>query len=239
VDDTSGTEPGSAVRLLLVEDEPDLAAMLVQLLRGEGYLVDHAPDGQAGLHHALTRTYDLMVLDRGLPAIDGLDLLRRVRRRGVRTPVLVLTAYDAVADRVEGLDSGAQDHLGKPFDVDELLARLRALVRRDDPATADLIPLGERHLDRAARLVVRTGGRRTESGSDPADVGLSVREADLLATLAGRPAKVFTRAELLERVFPDAGDENSVETYISYLRRKLGPDVVRTVRGVGYRMGRA
>jgi two-component system response regulator QseB len=228
----------TSVRLLLVEDERELAAMLVELLAGEGYHVDHAPDGQAGLHMALTRTYDVMVLDRGLPAVEGLDLLRRVRRRGVRTPALVLTAYDAVADRVEGLDSGAQDHLGKPFDVDELLARLRALVRRDEPGGADLLPLGDRHLDPAARLVVVTGQRRAATGADPDDVALSGREADLLATLAGRPTKVFTRAELLDRVFPDAEDENTVDTYVSYLRRKLGPGTVRTVRGVGYRMGR-
>ena len=228
----------TSVRLLLVEDERELAAMLVELLSGEGYDVDHAPDGQAGLHKALTRPYDVMVLDRGLPAVEGLDLLRRVRRRGVRTPALVLTAYDAVADRVEGLDSGAQDHLGKPFDVDELLARLRALVRRDEPGGAELLPLGDRHLDPAARLVVVTGRRRAATGAGPDDVALSGREADLLATLAGRPAKVFTRAELLDRVFPDAEDENTVDTYVSYLRRKLGPDTVRTVRGVGYRMGR-
>jgi two-component system response regulator QseB len=224
-------------RLLLVEDERELAAMLVRLLRDEGYQVDHAPDGQSGLHKALTRTYDVMVLDRGLPAVEGLDLLRRLRRRGIRTPVLVLTAYDEVADRVEGLDSGAQDHLGKPFDVDELLARLRALVRRDDVGEADLLPLGDRHLDLTARLVRDTG--RAGAGRDHGDVSLSEREADLLATLAGRPTKVFSRAELLDRVFPDAEGENTVETYISYLRRKLGPDVVRTVRGVGYRMGRA
>ncbi len=229
----------SATRVLLVEDERELAAMLVELLTGEGYRVDHAPDGQSGLHRALTSAYDVIVLDRGLPAIEGLDLLRRLRRKGLRTPVLVLTAYDTVADRVAGLDSGAQDYLGKPFDVDELLARLRALLRRDDPgASTDLLDLGERHLDVAGRLVVAAGPRRTDSGSGPDDVVLSVRETDLLRTLAGHPSKVFTRAELMQRVFPEAEGENSVETYISYLRRKLGPDVVRTVRGVGYRMGR-
>lgn len=230
----------TSTRVLVVEDERELAAMLTALLSGEGYAVDHAPDGQAGLHLALTRTYDVVVLDRGLPAIEGLDLLRRLRRRGVRTPVLVLTAYDTVADRVEGLDSGAQDYLGKPFDVDELLARLRALVRRDDPgAGTEWLDLGERRLDVASRLVVAGGERRTDAGSSPDDVVLSAREAQLLATLAGRPSKVFSRAELLDLVFTDAEGENAVETYISYLRRKLGADVVRTVRGVGYRMGRA
>jgi two-component system response regulator QseB len=229
----------SATRLLLVEDERELAQMLQDLLAAEGYDLDHAPDGQAGLHLALSRTYDVIVLDRGLPAIEGLDLLRRLRARGVRTPVLVLTAYDSVADRVEGLDSGAQDHLGKPFDVDELLARLRALVRRDDPGVGtEWLDLGERHLDLGSRLVVSGGVRRSETGSAPDDVMLSERESQLLATLARRPSKVFSRAELLDQVFTDAEDGNAVETYISYLRRKLGPDVVRTVRGVGYRMGR-
>jgi two-component system response regulator QseB len=229
----------TAHRLLLVEDEHELAAMLVDLLSTEGYLVEHAPDGQAGLHRALTSSYDVIVLDRGLPAIEGLDLLGRLRRQGVRTPALVLTAYDTVADRVEGLDAGAQDHLGKPFDVEELLARLRALLRRDDPgASAELVDLGERRLDVVARLVV-AGGRRTAAGSGPDDVVLSVREAALLRTLAGHPSKVFSRAELLERVFTRAEAENVVDTYVSYLRRKLGPEVVRTVRGVGYRMGRA
>jgi two-component system, OmpR family, response regulator QseB len=229
----------SATRVLLVEDERELAGMLNDLLVAEGYDLDHAPDGQAGLHLALSRTYDVIVLDRGLPAIEGLDLLRRLRARGIRTPVLVLTAYDAVADRVEGLDSGAQDHLGKPFDVDELLARLRALVRRDDPGVgSEWVDLGERHLDLGSRLVVSGGERRSDSGSAPGDVTLSERESQLLATLARRPSKVFSRAELLDQVFTDAEDGNAVETYISYLRRKLGPDVVRTVRGVGYRMGR-
>lgn len=215
-------------RVLVVEDERSLADMLERLLTGEGYDVQVVHDGQAGLHAALTTRYDLLLLDRGLPGIDGLDLLRRLRRRGVTTPTLMLTAYDSIADRVEDLDSGAQDHLGKPFDIDELLARLRALLRR--PGVEDdveLIDLGQRRLDVHARTVV--GG--------PGDIGLSEREAELLRVLAGRPSRVFSRAELRDRVFGDAETEAVVETYVSYLRRKLGADAVRTVRGVGYRMG--
>ena len=216
-------------RVLVVEDEPDLARLLARLLTGEGYAVDVVHDGQAGLHRALTRRYDVLLLDRGLPGIDGLDLLRRLRRSGVHAPALMLTAYDTVPDRVEGLDSGAQDYLGKPFDVDELLARLRALLRRTEPGEdAELLDLGDRRLDVASRIVV--GG--TE------DVQLSDREAALLRTLAGRPTRVFTRDELRSRVFEDAETDAAVETYVSYLRRKLGADAVRTVRGVGYRMGR-
>src|SRR6478736_10386437 len=121
---------GTGVPLLLVEDDRQLAAMLEQILAGEGYDVDVAPDGQRGLHLGLTRSYDVMVLDRGLPAIEGLDLLGRLRSRGVLTPVLVLSALGLARDRVDGLDAGAEDYLTKPFDVDELAARLRALRRR-------------------------------------------------------------------------------------------------------------
>lgn len=220
-------------RVLVVEDERELADMLLRLLTSEGYHVDAVYDGQAGLHRALTGRYDALLLDRGLPAIEGLDLLRRLRRSGVTAPVLMLTAYDSVPDRVEELDSGAQDHLGKPFDVDELLARLRALIRRSEPHhDAQLVDLGTRKLDVAARLVV----------GDPSggpDIALSERESALLRVLAGRPTRVFTREELRDRIFGGAETEAVVETYVSYLRRKLGPEVVRTVRGVGYRMGTA
>jgi two-component system, OmpR family, response regulator QseB len=217
-------------RVLVVEDEAELAQMLVRLLEGEGYDVEAVHDGQAGLHRALTTRYDVLVLDRGLPGIEGVDLLRRLRRSGVTSPALMLTAYDAVSDRVEGLDSGAQDYLGKPFDVDELLARLRSLVRRVEPADdAEMVDLGVRRLDVASRLVLTPGG----------DVQLSEREAALLRILASRPSRVFTRDELRERVFEDAETDAVVETYVSYLRRKLGPDAIRTVRGVGYRMGSA
>ena len=217
-------------RVLVVEDEAELAQMLVRLLEGEGYDVEAVHDGQAGLHRALTTRYDVLVLDRGLPGIEGVDLLRRLRRSGVTSPALMLTAYDAVSDRVEGLDSGAQDYLGKPFDVDELLARLRSLVRRVEPADdAEMVDLGVRRLDVASRLVLTPGG----------DVQLSEREAALLRILASRPSRVFTRDELRERVFQDAETDAVVETYVSYLRRKLGPDAIRTVRGVGYRMGSA
>ena len=221
------------LRVLVVEDERELADMLLRLLTSEGYHVDAVYDGQAGLHRALTGRYDALLLDRGLPAIEGLDLLRRLRRSGVTAPVLMLTAYDSVPDRVEELDSGAQDHLGKPFDVDELLARLRALMRRSEThQDAQLVDLGTRKLDVTARLVV----------ADPSggpDIALSERESALLRVLAGRPTRVFTREELRDRIFGGAETEAVVETYVSYLRRKLGPEVVRTVRGVGYRMGTA
>ncbi|MBA8795932.1 two-component system response regulator QseB [Friedmanniella endophytica] len=214
-------------RLLLVEDDRQLNAMLVQLLSDEGYEVEPALDGQRGLHLALTRDYDLMVLDRGLPALDGLDLLGRLRQRGVVTPVLVLSALGLVTDRIEGLDAGAEDYLGKPFDVDELLARLRALTRRHrEEAQGLAVPGG--WLDLETRVVQLDDGAR---------VDLSERERDLLATLARQPRQVLSRATLLSTVFAQADEPGVVDTYVHYLRRKLGRGAVRTVRGIGYQLG--
>jgi two-component system, OmpR family, response regulator len=215
-------------RVLLVEDDRELRELLERLLGDAGYAVDPAPDGQAGLHRALTREYDVMVLDRGLPGIEGLDLLERVRRRGVATPVLILTAYGTLADRVAGLDAGAEDYLVKPFEVEELLARLRALLRRRQGHAAEVIALGAGHLDLAARTA-RLG--------DGTEVDLSGREMSLLQILAARPGRVYSRDELRAKVFAAAESESIVDTYVHYLRRKLGNDVVRTVRGMGYRAG--
>lgn len=223
------TPPESALSVLVVEDDRDLAEMLAELLGEEGYEVDLARDGQRGLHSALTGRHDLLVVDRGLPDVDGVDLLRRLRGQGLLAPVLVLTARGTVQDRVEGLDAGAEDYLVKPFDVDELLARLRALTRRHGDV-AEVLPLG------TSRLVL---GERRVVGEGSPGVQLSPRECDLLAVLARRPTRVFSREELLDRVFDDADGAGSVDTYVHYLRRKLGRDVVRTVRGAGYRMGRA
>jgi two-component system response regulator QseB len=216
-------------RLLLVEDDRRLAGVLEDLLADEGYVVDPARDGQQGLHLGLSRAYDVIVVDRRLPAIEGLELLRRLRGRGVATPALVLTARATVADRVEGLDAGAEDYLTKPFDAEELLARLRALRRRH-PERADLLSLGRRWLDVTTRQV------RDQSGGV---VALSDRECALLQTLAGRPQQVFSRNSLLTLVFDDSGNPGVVETYVHYLRRKLGRSVIRTVRGLGYQLGSA
>jgi DNA-binding response OmpR family regulator len=212
--------------LLLVEDDRNLGPLLVEVL-GDQHEVDHAADGQAGLHLALTRRYDVMVIDRGLPAIDGIDLIGRLRSRGVGTPILILTARGTVADRVEGLDAGAEDYVVKPFEIDELLARLRALLRRH-AEVAEVVSLGRRRFDVVGRRVL--GG-----GADV--VELSGKEAALLEVLARRPSKVFTRPELLEAVFDPGDVQGTVDTYVYYLRRKLGRDVVRTVHGLGYRLG--
>jgi DNA-binding response OmpR family regulator len=217
-------------RLLLVEDDANLSGMLVELFGEEGYDVSLARDGQEGLHQGLVGEFDLMVVDRGLPAVEGVDLVSRLRSRGVGVPILVLTARNAVSDRVEGLDAGAQDYLGKPFDIEELLARLRALLRPTS-ALADELPVGSRRLVLDQNVVVG-------DGSTP-DVTLSRREAELLATMARHPKRVFTRDELLDRVFDGAGTTGAVDTYVHYLRRKLGTGVVETVHGVGYRLGSA
>ena len=216
-------------RVLVVEDDEQLSTMLSGLLVDEGYEVDVARDGQRGLHLGLTARYDVMLVDRGLPAIEGVDLIRRMRNQGVTAPVLVLTARGTAADRVEGLDAGAEDYLVKPFDVDELLARLRALLRRHRE-DSDELDLGVRRLVVASRTVV---------GGGTPDVVLSGRECELLLVLARRPGRVFGRDELLRRVFDAADTTGSVDTYVHYLRRKLGREVVRTVRGSGYRMGSA
>jgi two-component system response regulator QseB len=213
--------------LLLVEDDRELAELLVRVLSGEGYRVTVAADGQRALHLGLTADWDLLVVDRGLPAIEGLDLIARLRSRGVSAPTLVLSARGTTEDRVEGLDAGAEDYLAKPFDVSELLARLRALTRRHTDRSGALAVAGGRlHLD--TRLVERPGHD---------DVQLSEREAALLAVLASRPRRVFSRGELLAQVFSDAESETVVDTYVHYCRRKLGRDVVATVRGLGYRLG--
>lgn len=231
-----------APRVLVVEDDRRLAELLDELLTGQGFAVEIAGDGQAGLHAGLTRRYEVLLIDRGLPGIEGVDLITRLRSRGILTPILVLTARGALNDRVEGLDAGAEDYLTKPFEVPELLARLRALLRRHADR-AESLSLGRSRLDLAARrVVVDDGSRPTDRSADRADVDLDVdlteRECGLLAVLASRPNRVFTRAELLERVF-DGESPGVVDTYVSYLRRKLGKDAVVTVHGLGYRRGTA
>ncbi len=217
--------PRSAV--LLIEDDADLAGLLERVLTAERYDVTTAPDGQRGLHLALSRSFDVLVVDRGLPAIEGLDLVARLRASGLTTPVLVLSARGTTQDRVDGLDAGAEDYLTKPFELAELLARLRALLRRHtDQAQVLTVPGGE--------LVL---AERTVRKPDGPDVELSEREAALLGVLAARPRQVFSRRDLLERVFDSAESDNAVDTYVHYCRRKLGRDVIATVRGLGYRLG--
>jgi two-component system, OmpR family, response regulator QseB len=217
-----------APAVLVIEDDRALSAMLVVLLTEEGYCVDTAYDGQQGLHRGLTGHYDALIVDRGLPVMDGADLIALLRSKGVATPTLILTARGAVDDRVEGLDSGAQDYLVKPFEVPELLARVRALLRRIDNSA--VIMAGGLRLDRVTRGVVGTA-------TDNVEVELSEREASLLGTLMATPKRVFSRAQLLDAVFKGTESAGAVDLYVHYLRRKLGKQVIRTVHGAGYRFG--
>lgn len=221
------TDRRSQPALLIVEDDHTLAAMLKELFTEQGYVVDVAGDGQQGLHRGLTGSYDAMIVDRGLPVMDGAELVAVLRSRGIPTPALLLTARGALADRVAGLDAGAQDYLVKPFEIPELLARVRALLRRIDVGST--VRAGALSLDRLTRRVSR--------GHGCPDVELSEREAALLGTLMAAPGRVFTRGQLLESVFDGADSPGVVDAYVHYLRRKLGRAVVRTVHGTGYRLG--
>jgi two-component system, OmpR family, response regulator QseB len=214
-------------RVLLVEDDRELGELLLRLFHGAGYVVELARDGQSGLHLALTRRYEVLIIDRGLPAIEGLDLLARLRRSSVQAPALILTALGTVQDRVAGLDAGAEDYLVKPFEVEELLARVRALLRRTQ-RSEPIVAIGTAELDLIARRVIAADGTIST---------LSGRESDLLRLFADNPARVFTREEIVAKVFPESTTGTLVDTYVHYLRRKLGTSVVSTVRGAGYRLG--
>lgn len=213
------------MRILVVEDEPDLLASLNKALREDGYAVDGAADGEEGLYKAESCEYDAIVLDIMLPKLDGWELLHRLRKSR-KTPVLLLTARDAVKDRVRGLDTGADDYLIKPFDLNELLARLRALIRRAAQQAESLLEIGGVTLDLAARRVVKQGEC----------VPLTAREYALLEYLAMHRGKVVTRTMLYEHLFDenDSSLSNLLDVHVSNLRKKLGHDFIQTRRGHGY-----
>lgn len=212
--------------MLLLEDDPQLGPLIVELLEDD-FAVALSRDGQEGLHLALTGNWDALIVDRGLPIRDGIDVIAALRNAGVTTPVLILTALGAVEDRIAGLDAGANDYLVKPFDAGELAARLRALTRTY-PDRGGRLAFGAWTLDPRSRLVVSDYGDR---------VSLSPRESGLLAALAGQPERVFSRGELIETVFDAADQPGIVDTYVHYLRRKLGRASIRTVHGAGYQFG--
>ena len=214
------------MRLLLVEDDTMIGTAAQKGLRQEGHAVDWVRDGREAEAAIENGVYDLALLDLGLPRRDGLSVLRGLRAKGNDIPVVIITARDAVADRVAGLDAGADDYLVKPFDLDELSARLRAVARRRAGRARSILRVGGLEIDAAARAV-RWKGR---------EVALSAREFALLEALADRPGTFLTRAQLEERLY-GWGEEiasNAVEVHIHALRRKLGPDLIQNVRGLGY-----
>jgi DNA-binding response OmpR family regulator len=218
------------MRILLVEDDPMIGAAVTDGLRGAGYAVDWTHDGDAGSRALAAGTpYALLVLDIGLPGRDGLALLRGLRSHGSALPVLLMTARDAVGDRVAGLDAGADDYLVKPFDLDELLARVRALLRRAAGRADPVLAHGRLRLDPARR----------QAWCDEAPLALSAREFALLHALLERPGAVLSRGQLEERLYGwnDRLGSNAVEVHVHHLRRKLGDSAIRTVRGVGYAIG--
>jgi two-component system OmpR family response regulator len=220
------------VRVLLVEDEIKLASVLRRGLKEEGLAVDVAIKGEDALWMAGATDYDAVVLDVMLPGIDGFEACRRLRAQGVSSPVLMLTARDAVEDRVQGLDTGADDYLVKPFSFAELLARLRALARRGAIERPTVLKAGDLHLDPATRRVSRAD----------ADIGLSAKEFALLEAFMRRPGEVLDRFALLESAWSSEYENRSnvVDVYVRYLREKVdrpfGVESIETVRGAGYRM---
>jgi two-component system OmpR family response regulator len=220
------------MRLLVVEDEPKLGALIVRALRSEGHAVDLCSTGEDALWRAGSVAYDAVVLDIGLPGIDGFETCRRLRADEIWSPVIMLTARDAVADRVQGLDVGAVDYLGKPVSFAELAARLRALVRRGGAERPTMLAVGDLRLDPARRAAWR--GERS--------LALSAKEYALLEAFMRRPGEVLSRFALIEQVWDESYEHRSnvVDAYVRLLRDKIdrpfGTDSIETVRGVGYRL---
>lgn len=213
------------MRILVIEDDPHLLRSLAATLREENYAVDTAEDGEDGLYKAQNESYDAIVLDVMLPRLNGWQVLAALRPIR-KTPVLILTARDTVQDRVKGLDTGADDYLTKPFDIDELLARLRALIRRAAGHTHPVVEIGPLTLDTAAKLVKNAG----------LEVALTAREYALLEFLAFHRGEVVSRTMLYEHLFDeeDSTLSNLLDVHVSNLRKKLGADVITTRRGHGY-----
>ncbi len=214
------------MRILIVEDEPNLSRQLRQTLESAGYAVDSARDGEEGQYLGETEAYDAVILDLGLPEVDGLTVLDRWRKSGRKMPVLVLTARDSWSDKVAGLDAGADDYLAKPFQSEELIARLRALIRRaSGNASAELVA-GDVRMDTRS-------GRVTLAGEP---VKLTAQEYKLLSYLLHHKGKVVSRTELIEHIYDQDfdRDSNTIEVFITRIRKKLGAELITTIRGLGY-----
>lgn len=216
------------MRILIVEDDPDLARQLTTALKDSGYAVDVANDGEEGHFLGDTEPYDAVVLDLGLPIIDGISVLQKWRADGKKFPVLILTARDQWSEKVAGFDAGADDYLTKPFHTEEMLARIRALVRRAAGHTTDTIEVGDLLVDnRSARAFV-----------DGMPIKLTSHEFRLLSYMAMHVGRVISRTELVEHIYDQDfdRDSNTIEVFIGRLRRKIGVERIETVRGLGYRL---
>lgn len=218
------------MRLLLAEDDPGAAGVLAKGLREHAYVVDLAPDGRTALGHALAGDYDLIILDVMLPAIDGLEICRRLRQHRIAIPILMLTARGGVEDRVEGLDAGADDYLPKPFHFPELLARVRALLRRGPVLTPTILQVGDLTIDTRTRRVERAGK----------EIQLTTKEYTMLAYLARHEGRIVSRTDISEHVWDETFDplSNVIDVYVQRLRRKVDDGyeqkLIRTRRGAGY-----
>ncbi|ASK21068.1 MAG: response regulator transcription factor [Vreelandella alkaliphila] len=219
------------MRILLVEDDPSLALGIRMALKPEHYTVDHLADGNNALHALKNEPFDAVILDLGLPTIDGMEVLRAIRQHGSQLPILVLTARDAMDNRIEGLDAGADDYLTKPFEVAELKARLRALLRRSQGQASGLLSCRGISLDPQTLQV----------SYQHQVITLSRRELTLLQEFMSHPGRVFTRDTLTRLVYgwEEDVESNAIEVHIHHLRRKLFPEVIRTVRGIGYVMDKS
>lgn len=218
------------MRILVVEDEHRIAQTLKKGLEHERYAVDVIYDGPGGLDMAISETYDLLILDLMLPGMDGLTLCRKIREQGLHTPILMLTAKSQVQDKVTGLDTGADDYLTKPFSFEELLARIRALIRRPPTSMESIIKVSDLTLDPKTYVVERAGKR----------VDLSSREFALLEYLMRNNDKILSKEQIISHVWNYDADilPNTIEVYIRNLRSKIGDGLIETVRGFGYRLGK-
>lgn len=220
------------MRILVVEDNPSIARAVASMLEGRKFAADIVTDGEAALDHLLRQSYDAAIVDVGLPGMDGFDVARSARAQGVGTPILMLTARDAVEDRVAGLDCGADDYLVKPFVEEELVARVRAILRRGDRPLVSVIEVGALRVD--------VGGRTVQYGGKPVELGAT--EFRLLELLARNAGIALSRGQILERIwdYDFEGSSNIVDVYVSQLRRKMrrlgGQPIIETVWGVGYRL---
>ncbi len=214
------------MRILIVEDEPNLGTQLKNSLEANGYAVDLANDGEDGHFMGSTENYDAVILDLGLPTMDGLTVLNKWRKEGKTMPVLVLTARDSWSDKVAGLDSGADDYLAKPFQTQELIARLRALIRRASGNASSELIAGDVRLDTRS-------GRVTLAGEP---IKMTAQEYKLLSYLIHHKGKVVSRTELIEHIYDQDfdRDSNTIEVFVTRIRKKLGAEVITTIRGLGY-----